>query len=118
MIRVLVVDDSVVFRAAATDVILAADGFELAGAAQSGEQAVELACISRPDLALIDINMPGLDGYETAARLAKESPATMAVLMTAMPDPSGRPGELFDKRKLSPTALSEIWQGTQKSSAF
>ena len=109
MIRVLVVDDSVPFLAAATEVIVAAEGFELAGVAQGGEEGVELARISRADLALIDLNMPDLDGHETAARVATESPETMVVVMTATPDPSGRSNGLFDKRKLSPAGLAKIW---------
>ena len=117
MIRVLVVDDSVAFLAAATEVIVAAEGFELAGVAQSGEEGLELARISRPDLALIDLNMPGLDGNEAAARLAKESPETAIVLMTATPDPTGRSDGLFDKRGLSPTALAEIWERAQPARA-
>lgn len=109
MIRVLVVDDSIPFLAAATEVILAADGFEPAGVAQGGEEGVELARVSRPDLALVDLNMPGLDGNETVARLATECPDTVTVLMTAMLDPGGRADGLFDKRGLSPAALAEIW---------
>ena len=109
MIRVLVVDDSVPFLAAATEVIVAAEGFDLAGVAQSGEEGVELARISSPDLALIDFNMPGLDGNETAARMATESPETAVVVMTATPDPNGRSESVFDKRRLSPAALAEIW---------
>jgi CheY-like chemotaxis protein len=107
--RVLVVDDSVPFLAAATEVILAADGFELAGVAQGGEEGVELARISRPDLALVDLNMPGLDGNETAAHMAIASPETMIVVMTATLDPRRRSEGLFDKRRLSPAALAEIW---------
>jgi DNA-binding NarL/FixJ family response regulator len=109
VIRVLVVDDSVPFLAAATEVILAADGFELAGVAQSGEEGVELARISGPDLALVDLNMPGVDGNKTVALLATECPETMTVLMTATPDSNGQSEELFDKRRLSPSALAEIW---------
>ncbi|HEU5243796.1 MAG TPA: response regulator [Gaiellaceae bacterium] len=109
MIRVLVVDDSVPFLAAATEVVIAAEGFELAGVAQSGEEGLELARISGPDLALVDLNMPGLDGTETVARLATECPETDTVLMTATPDRSGRSDGLFDKRTLSPAALTEIW---------
>ena len=109
MIRVLVVDDSISFLAAATEVVLAADGFELAGVAQTGEEGVELARISRPDFALIDFNMPGINGEDTADRLATQSPETVTVVMTATPDPSGRSNGLFDKRKLSPTALTDLW---------
>jgi len=113
--RILVVDDSVSFLAAATEVIVAADGFELAGVAQAGEEAVALARISRPDLALIDLNMPGLDGYETAARIAAESPEIVIVLMSATLDPGRRSDGLLDKRRLSPSALAEIWSDATRS---
>ena len=115
MIRVLVVDDSVSFLTAATEVVLAADGFELAGVAQSGKEGVELARISRPDFALIDFNMPGMNGEDTADRLATESPETVTVVVTATPDPTGRSNGLFDKRKLSPAALTEVWKRAQTS---
>jgi DNA-binding NarL/FixJ family response regulator len=116
VIRVLVVDDSATFLAAATEVVVAADGFELAGVAQSGEEGVELARVSRPDLALIDLNMPGIDGNETAARMVTESPETTIVLMTAMLGPAGRSNGLFDKRGLSPSALAKIWERAQTPS--
>lgn len=117
MIRVLVIDDSAAFLTAATEVVVAAEGFELVGVAQSGEEGVELALASRPDLALIDLNMPGIDGRETAARLATESPETASFLMTATPDSTGRSGGLFDKRKLTPAMLAEIWKQAQTPSA-
>lgn len=117
MIRVLVIDDSAAFLTAATEVVVAAEGFELVGVAQSGEEGVELALASRPDLALIDLNMPGIDGDETAARMATASPETATVLMTATPDPSGRANGLFDKRGLSPAALATIWEQARASSA-
>jgi DNA-binding NarL/FixJ family response regulator len=110
VIRVLVVDDSIAFLAAATEVVLAAAGFELAGVAQSGEEGLELAGVSRPDLALVDLNMPGIDGRETVERMARKYPETAAVLMTATPDSTGRSNGLFDKRELSPAALAEIWK--------
>ena len=109
MIRVLVVDDSVSFLAAATEVVVASEGFELEGIAATGEEGVELARLRQPDLALVDLNMPGIDGNETAARIATESPETVIVLMTAALDPTGPANGMFDKRKLSPAALAEIW---------
>lgn len=116
MIRVLVVDDSVSFLAAATEVVVASEGFELEGIAATGEEGVELARLRQPDLALVDLNMPGIDGNETAGGIATESPETVVVLMTAMPDPAGRSDGLFDKRNLSPAALAEIWARAQTSS--
>jgi len=117
VIRVLVIDDSIAFLAAATEVVLAADGFELAGVAQSGEEGLELAGASRPDLALVDLNMSGIDGRETVARMATKYPETTTVLMTATPDPTGQSNGLFDKRELSPAALAEIWRRAQGASS-
>jgi DNA-binding NarL/FixJ family response regulator len=110
---VLVADDSRAFLDAAVDVINAADGFELAGTASSGEEAVELATSTRPDLVLIDIRMPGIGGREAGSRIREVSPGTSIVLMTA---DSGRgnalvpPYGLIDKRTLTPATLSAVWQ--------
>ena len=116
MIRVLVVDDSVSFLTAATEVIVASEGFELEGIAATGEEGVELARLRQPDLALVDLNMPGIDGRETATRMATESPATVIVLMTAARGHTGRPNGVFDKRNLSPAALADVWARAQTSS--
>jgi hypothetical protein len=59
--------------------------------------------------------MPAMDGNETAARMATESPGTVIVLMTATPDHPGRPNGVFDKRNLSPAALADIWARAQSS---
>jgi two-component system, NarL family, invasion response regulator UvrY len=109
MIRVLLADDSPSFLAAAVDVVAATEGFELAAAAQSGEEAVDLATAYGPDLALIDVNMPGIGGREAADRIAAASPDTAVVLMTATPDPA-TPPDALDKRRLSPATLTEIWE--------
>lgn len=106
-------DDSIAFLAAATEVILACDGFELEAIAASGEEALELARLRRPDLALIDLNMPGIDGRETAERMAAASPETATVLMTATPAPKKESHGLLDKRTLSAKTLAEIWDRMQ-----
>ncbi len=108
MIRVLVADDSVSFLAAAAKVIAASEGFELDALAQSGEEAIELATARCPDLALIDVNMPGIGGREAAERIAAASSDTAVVLMSATLD-FVRPLEALDKRDLSPSTLAEIW---------
>ena len=110
MIRVLVADDSALFLDAVADVIAASPGFELDGLARSGEEAIELAAARGPDLALIDVNMPGIDGREAAERIAVASPDTTIVLMTATPDVVRRP-DILDKRDLSPSTLAEIREG-------
>jgi DNA-binding NarL/FixJ family response regulator len=107
--RVLVADDSSGFLAAAAEVIHAAEGFELDAIAQSGEEAVDLAVARRPDLAFIDVHMPGIGGREAANLIAAVSPETTVVLMTATPDPA-TPPEAIDKRHLSPATLATIRQ--------
>jgi two-component system, NarL family, invasion response regulator UvrY len=108
VIRVLAADDSSPFLAAVGEVIAASEGFEVDGLARSGEEAVELAAANRPDLALIDVNMPGIGGREAAERIAAASPETAIVLMTATPAVAPPP-EAIDKRDLSPDTLAEIW---------
>jgi DNA-binding NarL/FixJ family response regulator len=109
VIRILVADDSASFLAAAAEVIAASEGFELDALAQSGEEAVELAAGRGPDLALIDVNMPGIGGREAADRIAAASPETTVVLMSATHD-FVRRADALDKRDLSPATLAEIWE--------
>jgi DNA-binding NarL/FixJ family response regulator len=108
VIRVLVADDSALFLDAVAEVIAASKGFELDAVARSGEEAVELAAERGPDLALVDVQMPGIGGREAAARIAAASPETAVVLMTATPH-TARPPEAIDKRDLSPSMLARIW---------
>jgi DNA-binding NarL/FixJ family response regulator len=109
VIRVLVADDSPPFLAAAVEVVRATKGFELAGSVENGEQAVAVATAERPDLALVDVNMPGIGGVEAAKRIAVASPDTAVVLMTATPD-AATPPEAIEKSRLSPAKLKEIWE--------
>jgi len=68
-IRVLIVDDQQPFRTALRMVVDLTDGFEVAGEAHDGETALALADEIAPDLVLMDIKMPGIDGLEATRRL-------------------------------------------------
>lgn len=69
MVRVLIVDDQASFRMAARNVLEVTEGFELVGEAASGEDAVDAARSLRPDLVLMDLRLPGIDGFEAARRI-------------------------------------------------
>jgi two-component system response regulator EvgA len=79
MRTVLIVDDHESFRATAR-VLLEADGFEVVGEVGDGESAVAEAKRLRPELVLLDIQLPDLDGFEVAARLDETSDPPAVVL--------------------------------------
>jgi two-component system, chemotaxis family, protein-glutamate methylesterase/glutaminase len=82
VIRVLVAEDSAVTREYLVHLIERDPGVALAGLARNGEEAVELARSERPDVILMDVHMPRLDGYQ-ATRLIMESTPTPIVMATA-----------------------------------
>src|SRR5262245_10482183 len=76
-VKVLIVDDQAPFRAAARTVVALTAGFEVVGEAESGEAAVEAARALVPDLVLMDVHLPGIDGEEATRQiLAAAAPRT------------------------------------------
>ncbi|MES9523954.1 response regulator [Streptomyces capoamus] len=85
MTRVLVVDDQFLIRAGLAGLLDAAPGFEVVGEAADGEEAVRLAAETRPDVVLMDIRMPGVNGIEATERIlaqAADRPPRVLVLTT------------------------------------
>lgn len=115
-IRVLLVDDHESFRSAARLVIDATDDFSLVGEAQSGEEAVATAASGAYDLVLMDIKLPGMDGFEATRRIrvARGAPRVI-VLSTYAADEyaaaarvAGADG-FVTKSEFGPAALRRLW---------
>lgn len=115
-VSVLVVDDQAPFRLAARAVISRAVGFELVGEAGTGEEAVELAEALNPDLVLMDINMPGINGIEATSRIVSREPDAVVFLCSTyersdLPDEAGESGAraYINKEELGPVVLRRLW---------
>ena len=79
---VLIVDDHAGFRASAR-ALLEADGFDVLGEAADGESALAMARDLRPRVVLLDIQLPGMDGFAVAERFAAEPAAPAVVLISS-----------------------------------
>jgi DNA-binding NarL/FixJ family response regulator len=79
--RVLVVDDHAGYRAALRR-LLEADGFDVVGEAADGEAALVAIAELRPEVVLVDINLPGMDGFDVAARAAGSSRSDIVLIST------------------------------------
>jgi DNA-binding NarL/FixJ family response regulator len=80
--RVLIVDDHPSFRRCART-LLTAEGFEVVGEAADGAGAVELAAELEPELVLLDIRLPDIDGFEVTRRLLAREPTLTIVLVSS-----------------------------------
>ncbi len=115
-VRVVTVDDQPFFRDAARAIIELTPQFELVGEAEEGETALALVREAEPDLVLLDVRLPGLDGLEVSRRLTTEDPGRLIVLVS-----SGDPSELsplartagaaalLRKHWLTPRLLRGLW---------
>lgn len=86
MIRVLIVDDHGVVRTGLEQLLANADEIELVGSATNGEEAVELALERSPDVVLMDLHMPVLDGIEATRRIIAGGSAARVVVLTSFSD--------------------------------
>lgn len=80
-VRVLIVDDQEPFRVAARMVVEATEGFEVVGEAETGEDSVEMASELTPDLVLMDVNLPGIDGLDATRQILAQGGGSVVVLL-------------------------------------
>ena len=114
--RVLAVDDDPSFLALLCEVVEAASELELVGESDCGAGAVAQAEALRPDVVLMDVRMPELDGISATARIKQSLPSTLVVLVSAThPDELRREAggcgasAVLWKSDLRPRLLDEIW---------
>lgn len=86
MIRVLLADDHGVIRDGLGRLISALDGIELAGVAADGAEALEQALRVEPDVVLMDLEMPVMDGIEATRRILAQRPSTAVLVLTSFSD--------------------------------
>jgi DNA-binding NarL/FixJ family response regulator len=80
-VRVLIVDDQEPFRMAARLVVEATDGFDVVGEAETGEDSVALASELTPDLVLMDVNLPGINGLDATRQILDGQSEPVVVLL-------------------------------------
>lgn len=113
-LTLLIVDDHDEFRRFMVSE-LGHDGFDVAGEAVDGESALDAADRLRPDVVLLDVQLPGIDGFEVARRLAASAhPPTVVLTSSRMASDYGHSVEdapirgFIPKQELSATALSAV----------
>lgn len=87
-IRILIADDHPIFRYGMRTLLTAMPDFTVVGEAVTGEEAIHLTETLMPDLVLMDINMPGINGIEATARIREHHPHTAILIVTMLDDDS------------------------------
>jgi DNA-binding NarL/FixJ family response regulator len=113
---VLVVDDQKVFRDVMRAVVEATPGLRLVGEAGCGEEALRVLDALAPELVIVDVRMPGMDGLTLTRILLERTPRPVVLLVSAQPPPTqlpagadGRPVAFASKERLCSTILLELW---------
>jgi DNA-binding NarL/FixJ family response regulator len=122
-VRVLIVDDQEPFRMAARAVVEATDGFEVAGEAETGEDSVQRARELNPDLVLMDVNLPGIDGLEATRQILAEAEGRVVVLLVSTYEAeeyAPRAAEVgaasyISKSEFEPDRLADAWAAASSS---
>lgn len=115
-VKVLIVDDQEPFRLAARIVVESTDGFEVVGESETGEDSVVAARTLHPDLVVMDINLPGIDGLRATRQILEDSGRMVVLLVsTYSRDEYGSKAAecgaaaYIPKADFGPAELTEAW---------
>jgi DNA-binding NarL/FixJ family response regulator len=121
-VRVLIVDDQEPFRLAARMVVEATDGFEVVGEAATGEESIEMARELDPDLVLMDVNLPGINGLDATRRILETSNRQVILLLSTYEEEEYAPraaecgaSAYIPKSSFGPDRLAEAWAAANGS---
>ncbi|MEX2420380.1 MAG: response regulator transcription factor [Actinomycetota bacterium] len=120
-VRVLIVDDQEPFRTAAKMVVDLTDGFEVVGEAETGEASVEMASALSPDLVLMDVNLPGINGLDATRQiLAGQTSPVVVLLLSTYEEEEYAPraaecgaAAYIPKSAFGPDRLEQAWAAAQ-----
>ena len=122
MVRVLIVDDQEPFRLAARMVVEATDGFEVVGESETGEASIEAAQDLDPDLVLMDVNLPGINGLEATRQILNGSNRVVILLLSTYEEEEYGPraaecgaAAYIPKSSFGPERLSDAWEAAQQN---
>jgi DNA-binding NarL/FixJ family response regulator len=115
-VQVLICDDQEAFRAAAREVVNATQGFEVVGETETGEASVVAAGQLHPDMVLMDVHLPGIDGLEASRRIRAAYPKVAVLLLSTYDreEFANRIAEsgaiaFMPKAAFGPEGLMEMW---------
>lgn len=121
-VRVLIVDDQAPFRMAARMVVDATDGFDVVGEAESGEDSVAMAAELSPDLVLMDVNLPGIDGLDATRQILAASDTVVVLLLSTYEEAEYAPraaecgaAAYIPKAVFGPDRLESAWSDASGS---
>jgi DNA-binding NarL/FixJ family response regulator len=88
VVEVLIADDDELFRSAVDAILGAEPGLRVVGRATDGEEAVRLVAELEPDVVLMDLSMPVVDGFLATQQINERSPKTRVLVLTGSPEPT------------------------------